>query len=62
MNEFKRKICNEIAKNDPKPIGNIILNLCGCCFCEAFGIDECGEDKNSCTDYIDDFIKKHYVK
>jgi hypothetical protein len=62
MDEFKKKIYNEIAKNDSKPIGNIILNLCGCRFCEAFGIDtNCG-NKKSCTDYIDDFVKSIYAK
>jgi hypothetical protein len=57
MNKFEKEHYKNIVKFDPKPIGNIILNLCGCKFCEAFGIENCGEDKISCTDYIDDFIR-----
>jgi hypothetical protein len=62
VDEFAKKVLNEIAKTDPKPIANIILNLTGCDFCEAFNIDNCGEDKGSCTDYIDNFIKTQYAK
>ena len=62
MDEFTKKVLNEIAKTDPKPIGNVILNLTGCKFCQAFDIDKCGEKKDSCTDYIDEFIKSHYMK
>jgi hypothetical protein len=62
MDEFKKKILNEIAKSDKQPIGNIILNLTGCKFCQAFDIDGKCEGKKSCTDFIDNFVKSQYIK
>lgn len=62
LDKFNKKLLNEIAKTDIKPVGNIILNLTGCKFCEAFNIDEKCKNKKSCTDFIDDFIKNQYVK
>lgn len=62
MNEYRKELFREIRKKDTKPIGNIILNLCGCEFCEAFDTENCGDKKTSCTDYIDNFIKDFYSK
>lgn len=56
LSDHDRLMFNKIAKKDPKAIGNIILNLCSCGFCEAFGIDNCEQNKGSCTDYIYNFI------
>lgn len=62
LDKYERKAYNRIAKRDSKPVGNIILNLCGCKFCQAFDIDTKCSGKKSCTDYIDDFVKSRYIK
>lgn len=62
LSDSEKRMFNNIAKKDSKPVGNIILNLTGCKFCQAFGIDNQCQNKRSCTEYIDDFIKNKYLK
>jgi hypothetical protein len=60
IDKFKKAILNKVAKTDPQPVGNIILNLCGCDFCKAFNADCNKKEKQTCTDFIDNFIKSQY--
>ena len=58
LDEYEGEYYKRIREKDSQYGGNIILNLTGCKFCEAMGIDNC-ENKTSCTEHIDNFLKKY---
>lgn len=58
LDKYDAQIYKRIRENDQQYAGNIILNLTGCRFCEAIGIDNC-EKKESCTEYIDNFLREY---
>ena len=58
MNEADKEFYKKIAEKDPRYVGYIILNLIGCDFCEIVGIG-CCEDRTTCTQHIDDFLRTY---
>lgn len=59
LDKYDKEMYKRIRKKDPQYVGNIVLNLTGCNFCEAVGIDGCEDKEESCTEYIDNFLRKY---
>ena len=59
LDKYDLAAYERIRQHDPQYAGNIILNLTGCNFCQAMGISDCPENKESCTAYIDNYLKAY---